>query len=100
MPQFRIHNPTNGIFDWNGQDCPHGEFRVTHVGSYLITYFQPFEAGVRGSVQVHYGRDIQFAWTVRAREVAERFAEMVARRDGGDGYVLLADEFEAFLTVR
>jgi len=97
MPEIVVHAPRHGVFDWNGQNCAHGEFRATTVGSYLITYFQPYEAGAKGSVQIHYGVDIQFAWTVRARAVAERFAEVVARRDGGDAYVLMIDEFAELL---
>jgi hypothetical protein len=82
-----IHDPANGIFDWNGEDTPHGEFRATTVGSYLITYFEPREPGQRGCVQVHFGRDIQFASTNRARDVAEHFAEMIAKDP--DNYVML-----------
>lgn len=98
MGQPVIHNPAKGIFDWNGNDCAHGEFRVTMVGSYLITYFQPREAGAKGAVQVHYGSDIQFAWTDKARVVAEMFAEMVAR-DGGDAYILMVDELAEVLVM-
>jgi hypothetical protein len=96
MGQPVIHNPAMSVFDWAGEDCAHGEFRVTIVGSYLISYFQPREAGVKGSVQIHYGSDIQFAWTAKAREVAERFAEMVAH-DGGDTYVLMVAELANLL---
>lgn len=84
-----IHDPVNGIFDWNGEDTPHGEFRATTVGGYLITYFQPREDGARGCVQVHFGREIQFAWTVYARDTAERFAEMVAKDSTGFAFVAL-----------
>lgn len=78
-PEPATHDPANGIFDWNGTDSPAGEFYATTVGSYVITYFQPREVGVRGSVQVYHGKDIQIAWTANARDLAQHCAERMAR---------------------
>lgn len=89
MTEPVIHDPAGGVFDWNGEVTAQGIFMATHVGDYLITYFQPNDPANFGCVQVHFGTDIQFAYTKRAREAGERFAEMAARNP--DAYLPITD---------
>lgn len=89
------HDPVNGMFDWNGENHPDGEFRATTVRNYVITYFQPHKEGVRGCVQVHFGREIRFIWTTRARDHAERFAEIAAKDSTGLAFLAVGPWVEA-----